>query len=281
MNFELCAVSSQVLTRFPPSSRQTNQYTRAAMSSARRKAASRANGKKSHGPVTPEGKARSAANSVARHGLASPDRATHAVCLKNENPAEFILLHESNVVDFAPTTNAEYLTVHEITVCQWRLNRAWAMEDALHDNQMDHMTDEIAATYESTDEATRAALAFRKLAHDWPTLPLLHRYEARLTRQIDRCIARLDNLRAQQRRRHQEVELQAEPNPKNGHLHDPQLPEHPPTSAAQPPPDRREQPESVIVAPEPTPQMDRIHLQARPSGPDPSSGLPPSLPRAA
>ncbi|MFN0103861.1 MAG: hypothetical protein ACKV2U_17485 [Bryobacteraceae bacterium] len=251
------------------------------MSSARRKTASRANGKKSRGPVTPEGKARSAANTVARHGLASPDRVTHAVCLKNENPAEFILLHEALVTEFAPATTTEYLTVHEMAVCRWRLHRAWTMEDALQDNQMDHMTDEIAATYESTDEATRAALAFRKLAHDSPSLPLLHRYEARLSRQIDCCIARLDNLRAQQHRRRQEVELQAKPNPNNGHLHDPQLPEHPPTSAAQPPPDRREQPEPVIVTPEPTSPMDRIHLQTRPSGPDPSSGLPPSLPRAA
>ena len=104
---------------------------------------------------------RSAANTVARHGLTSPDRVAHADCLKNENPAEFILLHETCVVDFAPTTNTEYFTVHEIAVCQWRL----------------------------------------------------HRYQARL-----------DNLRAQQHRRHKDVELQAEPNPNNGHLHDPQLP---------------------------------------------------------
>jgi len=39
----------------PPNTPPPASYTDAAMSSKRRRAASRANGKKSHGPVTPEG----------------------------------------------------------------------------------------------------------------------------------------------------------------------------------------------------------------------------------
>ena len=91
------------------------------MSSKRRKAASRANGKKSHGPVTPEGKARSAANTPpARHGLASgsPDRAVHSVCVNNENRGEFLLLYESLVSEHFPATTTEHLTVHEMAVAR-------------------------------------------------------------------------------------------------------------------------------------------------------------------
>ena len=264
------------LTASTPFRHQPASYTGAEMSSKRRRAASRANGKKSHGPVTPEGKARSAANSTTtRHGLASPDRATHAVCLRNENPAEFNLLHQSLIIEHAPVTTTEHLTVHEMTVCRWRVQRAWAMQDALVDNQMDHMVNQLAETYEATDEPTRAALAFRKLAEDSPSISVLLRYEARLTRQFDRCLIRLAALRAW-REKHG---MQAEPNPTNEHPHDHQLPASGPILPPQPAPVPDRQPG---VAPAHTPpQMGAV----RPSGPQHDSemlpGLPPVLPRAA
>ena len=83
------------------------------MSSARRLAASRANGKESQGPVTSEGKARSAANAPTRHGLASPNRAGHSVCLNYESRDGFLLLHDTLVTKHAPVTATEHLAVHE------------------------------------------------------------------------------------------------------------------------------------------------------------------------
>ena len=117
------------------------------MSSPRRHAASRANGKKSQGPVTPEGKARSAAGAPTRLGGRS-------VFLKHENRDGFLLLHDTLVTKHAPVTFTEHLTVHEMAVVRWRLQRAWLMETALVANQMDHMMGEIDKTYESTCRAS-------------------------------------------------------------------------------------------------------------------------------
>ena len=199
------------------------------MSSKRRKAANRANGKKSHGPVTPEGKARSAANAPTRHGLASLDGpSASSVCLTNESRDEFNVLHESLIAEHAPSTTTEHLTVHEMAVARWRLQRAWLMEAALLDNQMDDMRDDLASEHESTDHATRAALAFRELSEKSPSLPALLRYESRLSRQLDRCLKRLSELRLA-RKKH---DLPSEPNPTNEHLNHDQLQHPEPTAAA-------------------------------------------------
>ncbi len=111
-------------------------------SRSRRRAASRANGKKSHGPVAPEGKARSAANSI-RHGLASSSRLADSVCLTIENRQEFLALHQTLIEDHLPATPGEHLIVEEIAVCRWRLQRLWVIETCLHENQMDRMTGDI------------------------------------------------------------------------------------------------------------------------------------------
>ncbi len=246
------------------------------MSSKRRRAASRANGKKSHGPVTPEGKARSAANAPSRHGLASPDRAVHAVCLSNENPAEFTLLHEALIAELAPATTIEHLTVHEMAVCRWRHNRALAMETALLDNQMDDMMDDLATTYDAIDEATRGALAFRKLVEKSPSLPILLRYETRLARQFDRCLTRLATLRASR----EKVELPAEPNPTNEHQnHDTQLQHPAPIYAAQPPQDRERR--AGLASPAPTPQMESLSRLDQQHDPERQPQPAPPIPRAA
>jgi hypothetical protein len=150
------------------------------MSSKRRRAASRANGKKSRGPVTPEGKARPAANAPVSDGLASPERAVYSVCLQNEEPEEFRALSDDLVFEHAPVTTTEHLTVHEMATARWRHNRALSNETALLDRQMDQMIKKIAEEQDGVDEPTRAALAFRELADESSSLALLHRYEIAL-----------------------------------------------------------------------------------------------------
>src|SRR6185436_18505403 len=97
------------------------------MSSRRRRAASRANGKKSQGPVTPEGKTRSAANAT-RHGLAAPGRLADSVCLTIESREEFLTLHQTYIDLYSPANPGEHLIVEEMAVARWKLQRAWVME---------------------------------------------------------------------------------------------------------------------------------------------------------
>jgi hypothetical protein len=160
-------------------------------------------------------------------------------------------------------------------VARWRIQRAWAMETALIDNQMDHMTDQIAKTYESTDEPTRAALAFRDLTGKSPVLELLLRQEAHLTRQFDRCLKRPTSLRA---KRHKE--MQSEPNPTNEHQDDHQLSTPRPIQGPQPaPPGVQLEPKHSAA--QPAPEMAGIHLQTRRHDHQSPAGPPSALPRAA
>ena len=246
------------------------------MSSKRRRTASRANGKKSHGPVTPEGKARSAANAPSRHGLASPERALNGICLNNENPAEFTLLHEALITEHAPVTTTEHLIVHEMAVSRWRLHRAWTMETALLDNEMDHMLVGLAQKYDSVDGSTRAALAFRELSEKSTSLPVLLRYETRLSRQFERCLIRLAALRAER----QKEKFPAEPNPGNEHqLNDTEL-QHPrPTYTAQHPPHSEH--DCPVVTPAATSQMARVHDPMQRNDSESPTGPSSTLPIAA
>lgn len=167
-----------------------------AMSSKRRRAASRANGKKSHGPVTPEGKARSAMNAT-RHGLASTSRLANSVCLSTENREDFIRLHEILITEHLPQNPCEHQIVEELAVARWRLQRMWTVETHLLENQMDSMSTDVEKDWKTMDEGTRLALAFRKLSETSPSLALQQRYETRLTRQIESCRRQLADRRSQ------------------------------------------------------------------------------------
>ena len=253
------------------------------MSSKRRRrnaAASRVNGNNSQRPVTPA--------EPKPTPPSAPDWATGSVCLSNENRAEFDLLYESLVAEHHPVTTTERLTVHEMAVTRWRLQRAWLMEGALLDNQMDDMLDKVERDYDATDEATRSALAFRELTDKSPSFSVLLRYEARLTRQLDRCLARLANLRAMR----EKVNLPVEPNPNNEHLTNPivDAPELPfassteseaqPTECEQT--DRRECRESNPAgSPSSTPRVAEIRQSGGRQAPDSAPATTPPLPRAA
>src|ERR1700694_4189182 len=78
------------------------------------------------GPKTPEGKARSAQNSV-RHGLT----AKSFVITKTEDPEALNQLINDYIAEFQPRTKFQLDLVHELAACRYRMQRAWAIETNL------------------------------------------------------------------------------------------------------------------------------------------------------
>jgi hypothetical protein len=153
------------------------------MSSQRRIEASRANGTKSRGPVTPEGKAVSLRNRT-RHGLLA-----RSVVLEGENRVLFYRLFNDLHEEFGPATAVENALVETLAVASWRQMRIWGIEKAGLDYQ-------ISKQDEPVDPPTKAALAFQTLSDGSRSLELINRYETRYDRQFNRALARLISLRA-------------------------------------------------------------------------------------
>lgn len=87
-------------------------------------AASRANGAKTHGPITPEGKRKSARNSF-RHGLLAK-----AIVFEGESREQFSALLKAFCDELQPQSPIEDLLVQKMAVNQWRQERIWGQEKA-------------------------------------------------------------------------------------------------------------------------------------------------------
>src|SRR5271166_2592550 len=98
-------------------------------------AASQANGKKSQGPKTPEGKARVSLNSLKTGAYAKTDKALREIMLRRgENPEDFEQLHQEFTEEWQPgyVTEATLVkTIAEKTFDKAQLRAAW-MESQLN-----------------------------------------------------------------------------------------------------------------------------------------------------
>lgn len=131
------------------------------MSSQLKSESARANGAKSQGPVTPEGRARSSQNAL-RHGLSS----VHVV-IPGEDPAEFEEFRKSYLDLFQPSSVPELELANTMAASRWRLRRISRIE-----------TDLLTRDLLDFDVAG----AFDKMANESKTPALLIRYERHLTR---------------------------------------------------------------------------------------------------
>jgi hypothetical protein len=157
------------------------------MSSALKSETARINGAKSHGPVTPEGKARSSANSR-RHGLASA-----SILVDGESAEDFQLLRADFINQFHPQTAVETDLVDVMAIARWRLRRLLAIEAHLFDLEIMHRDDQIKSRskLKVMEQEDRLAFVFQKLSDQGNSLTLLLRYEGSLNRSYDRALKQL------------------------------------------------------------------------------------------
>jgi hypothetical protein len=160
------------------------------MPSDKQIAASRANGAKSRGPITPEGKLKSARSGTPAIRGGVDAMLARTVVLDGESRDRFHTLLTSIREELQPQTPIEHLLTHKMAVAHWRLLRVWGMEKA-----------GIAAASGSnlTDAPTRDGEAFGKSgAH-------LNEYEMRFDRQFTRALDRFERFRAARTRQLQQT----------------------------------------------------------------------------
>jgi hypothetical protein len=157
------------------------------MSSELQSQTARINGAKSNGPITPEGKARSSANSR-RHGL------TASVLLEGESDEHFQLLLADFMDQFQPQTGVETDLVEVMAIARWRLRRLLAIETHLFDLEIVSRQEQIDADFTGMDQEDRLAFVFQEMSDTGNSLTLLIRYEGSLNRSYDKALKHLQQL---------------------------------------------------------------------------------------
>ena len=102
------------------------------MTSELKSATSRANGAKSRGPKTAEGRETSSHNSF-KHGFT----AKKTIVLECENKEQFQEVLGYYTVTYQPGSAVEEDLVSEMVACRWRMQRLRLIETALIDSEMD------------------------------------------------------------------------------------------------------------------------------------------------
>ena len=148
--------------------------------------ASRVNGAKSRGPVTPEGKRNSSANAL-KHGLLA-----ETIVLKSELEHRFLDVIAGIDQELQPETPIEHTLVEKMAVARWRQLRLWGMEKAAMEYQIRQLAGGIG---HGENSATRASLAFQTLGGEARSLDLFIRYDALCDRQYLRAHKRFLEIR--------------------------------------------------------------------------------------
>ena len=149
--------------------------------------ASRANGCKSRGPITEEGKRVSSQNAV-KHGMLAK-----FVVINSENEPGFIDLTARLYDELQPQPGIEQDLVNTMAVARWRTTRLWIIEKSSMETQMTRENDQARAAQHKP--GVLAGMAFRSLADNSRTLDLINRYESRYDRQYLRSHKRLLDIR--------------------------------------------------------------------------------------
>ncbi len=119
------------------------------MSTERQIQASRANGAKSRGPVTPEGKLNSSLNAIT-HGMLAD-----TIVIKGESKDRFSGVLASLLEEFKPQTPFEASLIETMAVARWRQMRIWGMEQAGMQHEMRRQAEASSSTSTRTPPCAR------------------------------------------------------------------------------------------------------------------------------
>ena len=155
----------------------------------KRKLTSRLNALKSTGPKTPEGKRRSAFNSVTHAGY------VQEFILPGEELSDFQLLMDTHLSTWKPTNPIEETFVNEMVTTLWRLRRQAPAESSLIRIQIQRMSPMISVEFESVSSHSLYALAVAALQEHGDALNQIARQGRRLLAQYEKLTQQLLTMR--------------------------------------------------------------------------------------
>jgi hypothetical protein len=175
--------------------------------SEKRLAANRENAKRSSGPRTPEGKARSSRNAV-KHGF----RASSFAVVRLEDLDEVEKLKADAVACYRPVNSQELVAVERIAMAQQQIFRGARLDAGMFTSAMNEVLDRYSAPFRPMDpdmvgdgdiEITRQqnrnyciAEGFRRIAKESNAIGLMLRYRAQAEREYRRAVEDFDRLKA-------------------------------------------------------------------------------------
>jgi hypothetical protein len=152
----------------------------------------RENGRKSHGPVTAEGKARSSKNALT-HGLTSK-----CVVMAWESEEKYANLKKTYLEQWQPQNETEYKLVLLLTNADWRLHRIWSLETATWDSECFMQSDAFEAAWTTFSPGFRTSDACCGILASNPAiLDVIPKYEQRFENSFYRALNALEKIRRQ------------------------------------------------------------------------------------
>jgi len=166
--------------------------------------ANRLNSRKSTGPRTAEGKARSSQNRLS-HGFFS-----RKVVLEGESQEEFDALRSALIAEHQPRTITQQFLVERISIAMWRLNRMHAIEDQAHHWERQSIQGTCSQRiYEAHRDV--ASTSLRMLgASGCSVLEKLELYERRLEGTVHRCLRQLSWMKQEENDQSEETKPRAQ-----------------------------------------------------------------------
>ncbi len=146
--------------------------------------ASKANGARSRGPITEQGKRNSSRNSL-RHGLLA-----RTVVLEEESRPRFLELLAAYMEEYKPRAASQVSLVETMAVARWRQLRIWGVQSASMDRDMALQDPNVGPA------PIRALVALRGSPDSLCPPEVLLRYEIAFDRQFSRALSRLITLQS-------------------------------------------------------------------------------------